>query len=50
MSLYDFKALEISQYVLSLKLQAKDQGKPEVGEYSKLEKVFSIIGVAIFGR
>lgn len=25
--------------MLSFYLQAKDQGKPEVGEYSKLEKV-----------
>lgn len=39
--------LEATRYVISFKLQAKDQGKPEVGEYSKLEKVFSIIDVAV---
>lgn len=33
---------------MSFKLQAKDQGKPEVGEYAKLEKVFSIIGIGIW--
>lgn len=39
--------LETTRYVIFFKLQAKDQGKPEVGEYSKLEKVFSIIDVAV---
>lgn len=39
--------LETPHYVISFKLQAKDQGKPEVGEYSQLEKVFSIIDVAV---
>uniref|UniRef100_A0A8C2RMJ4 Citron Rho-interacting kinase n=1 Tax=Capra hircus TaxID=9925 RepID=A0A8C2RMJ4_CAPHI len=29
-------------------MKAKDQGKPEVGEYAKLEKVFSIIGIGIW--
>lgn len=39
--------LETPRYVISFKLQTKDQGKPEVGEYSKLEKVFSIIDIAV---
>lgn len=38
---------ETPRYVISFKLQAKDQGKPEVGEYSQLEKVLSFIDVAV---